>query len=94
MLVPCPAARWAARSEASDPISERRTGVTGQKPRAGRRPDSRKANPRSGETPGTSCGGFIAVKVVGGAGVKASVRCAERVPGGGEAHEGRGSIEA
>ena len=34
------------------------------------------ANLRNGETPGTSCGGFIAVKVVGGAGVKASARCA------------------
>jgi hypothetical protein len=38
--------------------------------------------------------GFLAAKVEGGGSVKAFPRCAEGAPGGAEAHEGRGSVEA
>jgi len=75
-----------------EPDFRKEGGGSGQEARAGRQPDFRQANPCNGETPETSCGGFIAVKVTGGAGVKAPARCAEGVPGGGEAHEGRGFI--
>jgi len=77
-----------------DPTFERRRGIEGLKPRAGRWPDSRQTEPCTGETPRASRGGFIAMKAVGGEGVKAFSRCAERKPGGGEAQEGRGSDEA
>src|SRR5215470_4914680 len=46
-----------------------------------------------GKTPRTSRGGLIAVKVVGGGSVKALPRRVARVPGGGEAQEGRGPYE-
>ena len=92
MFVPCPAGLVGCRVRDLEPDFRKEDGGSGREPRAGRLPDSRKANPRNGETPETSCGGFIAVKVMGGAGVKASARCVEGVPGGGEAHEGRGSI--
>jgi len=75
-----------------EPDFRKEDGGSGREPRAGRQPDSRQANPCNGETPEASCGGFIAVKAMGGAGVKAPARCAEGKPGGGEAQEGRGSI--
>ena len=75
-----------------EPDFRKEDGGSGREPRAGRQPDSRQANPCNGETPEASCGGFTAVKAMGGAGVKAPARCAEGKPGGGEAQEGRGSI--
>jgi hypothetical protein len=75
-------------------LFERRDGGSGQKARAGRQPDSRQANPRNGQTPRASREGFLAVKVEGGGDVKAFPRCAGGRPGGAEAHEGRGSVEA
>jgi len=74
------------------PDFRKEDGGSGQKARAGRQPDSRKANPCSGETPVSSCGGFFAAKLVGGGGLKGLPRCMEGVPGGAEAQEGRGSI--
>ena len=65
--------------------------ATGQEPRAGRQPAPRQADPCSGETPRTDRGGVIAVKVAGGGDPKWFPSCGERAPGGGEAHEGRGS---
>jgi len=73
-----------------EPDFRKEDGGSGREPRAGRQPESRQANPRNGETPETSCGGFIAAKVMGGGGLKGLPRCAEGAPGGAEAHEGRG----
>jgi hypothetical protein len=91
---PCPAARWVAKAQASNPFCERRAGVqAGNLVRVGNLV-TRKTDPRTGDTPRTSCNGLVAVKVVGGGNAKAFPRCEEREPGGGEAHEGRGSAGA
>ncbi len=82
----------AARRAGLEPDFRKEGGGSGQEPRAGRQPDSRQANPRNGETPGTSCGGFIAAKVMGGAGVKASARCAGGRPG--EEKPKRGAVRS
>src|SRR5205814_5225444 len=75
-----------------EPGFRKEDGGSGQKARAGRQPESRQANPCSGETPGISREGFLSVKVEGGGDVKAFPRCTGRGPGGAEAHEGRGSV--
>jgi len=75
-----------------EPDFRKEDGGSGRKARAGRQPDSRQANPCSGETPWTSCEGFFVAKVVGGGSLKGLLRCAEGVPGGAEAQEGRGSV--
>ena len=90
----CPAARWAAWNRPRTRLFERRDGGSGQKARAGRQPDSRPANPGNGETPKASREGFLTAKVTGGGDVKAFPRCTGGKPGGAEAHEGRGSVEA
>ncbi len=90
----CPAARWAAWNRPRTRLFERRDGGSGRKARAGRQPDSRPANPGNGETPKASREGFFTAKVMGGGGVKAFPRCLGGKPGGAEAHEGRGSVEA
>ena len=77
-----------------EPDFRKEDGGSGQKARAGRQPESRQAHPGNGETPGTSREGFFAVKAEGGGDVKAFPRCTGRAPGGAEAHEGSGSVEA
>ena len=77
-----------------EPDFRKEDGGSGQKARAGRQPESRRAHPGNGETPGTSREGFFAVKAEGGGDVKAFPRCTGRAPGGAEAHEGSGSVEA
>src|SRR5207244_8003676 len=77
-----------------EPDFRKEDGGSGQKARAGRQPESRQANPCNGETPGISREGFLLVKVEGGGDVKAFPRCAGREPGGAQAQEGRGSVEA
>jgi len=63
--------RWVARRAGLEPVLRKENGSSGQKPRAGRKPGYRKADSRISETPGTSRGGLIVMKVVGGEGVKA-----------------------
>jgi len=72
------------------PVGRKAGWNSGQKSRAGRRPDPRQTEPRTGKTLGTSRGGFVTVKVASGGAAKAVLRCGERKPGGDEAHEGRG----
>ena len=91
-MAACPAVSVDCPERGLEPDFRKEDGGSSHKPRAGRQPDPRQANPCNGETPEASRGGFIAVKATGGAGVKASARCTEGKPGGGEAHEGRGSV--
>jgi len=81
---------WRASLE---PVFRKEDGGSGRKARAGRWRDSTQTDLRIGKTPKTSRGGFAAVKVMGGEGVKALSRCAGGRPGGAEAHEGRGPEE-
>jgi hypothetical protein len=74
---PLPGGRVDRLARGLEPDFRKEDGGSGQEPRAGRQPESRQAPARVGETPGTSRGGFIAVKVVGGEDVKASSRRAE-----------------
>ena len=90
----CPAARWVARREASDPSCERRAGVQARNlVRVGSlvpgKPSLTLAIRR-----GPAVTGSLRFKVAGGGGVKALPRCEEGRPGGGEAQEGRGSTGA
>jgi len=70
-----------ARRAGLEPVFRKEDGSSGQKPRAGRLSDPRRHELLTGETLRASCGGFIAVKVASGGGVKALPRWAETNPG-------------
>jgi len=87
----CPAARWVARREASNPSCERRAGVQARNlvRVGGLVPGKPSLAPATRRGPAAT--GSLRSKVTGGGGVKALPRCEEGKPGGGEAQEGRGS---
>jgi hypothetical protein len=90
----CPAARWVARREASNPSCERRAGVQARNlvRVGGLVPGKPSLTPAIRQGPAAA--GSLRFKVAGGGGVKALSRCEEGRPGGGEAQEGRGSAGA
>lgn len=87
----CPAARWVARRDASNPSCERRAGVQARNlvRVGGLVPGKPSLAPAIRRGPAVT--GSLRFKVTGGGGVKALLRCEEGKPGGGEAQEGRGS---
>jgi len=77
-----------------EPDFRKEDGGSGQKARAGRKPESRQANPCNGKTPGISREGFLLVKVEGGRGRESVPTLRGERTRRSEAQEGRGSVEA